>query len=131
MKSLEGGAETLTIFDAFATGYLSTRLRPRTFTQWIVWAFDPRYAKGITAQTFASPDRLPDLLPTVTVTGGARRYWERYFKDSYFTIRRNSDRHAERSASSSFTMRAICASVRPDVLGRYSPVRDSSSVTGY
>ena len=91
LKSLESGAKTLTIFDGFATGYLSTRLQPRTFTQWIVWAIDAGYAQAITAQTFGNPDRLPDLLLTVTVSASARPYWERYFKDLYFPVIRRPE----------------------------------------
>ncbi|HEX3852716.1 MAG TPA: hypothetical protein VHW01_17250 [Polyangiaceae bacterium] len=86
LKSVESGAKTLTIFDGFATGYLSTRLQPRTFTQWIVWAIDASYASAISAQTFGTPDKLPDLMLAITVVDSARPFWEPYFKDRYAPV---------------------------------------------
>ncbi|MEO8902012.1 MAG: hypothetical protein ABI488_09105 [Polyangiaceae bacterium] len=86
LKSVEKGAKTLTIFDSFATGYLSTRLQPRTFTQWIVWVMEAGYTTEICARTFGTPDKLPDLVLAVTVVDRARPVWEPYFKDRYAPV---------------------------------------------
>ncbi|MEO8904680.1 MAG: hypothetical protein ABI488_19870 [Polyangiaceae bacterium] len=87
LKSVEHFGKTLTVFDNFATGYLSTRLRPRTFSEWIVWDIDPKYAEEVTKATFGTPDKLPDLVLEIGVDPGARAaYWQQYFKGRYTPI---------------------------------------------
>jgi hypothetical protein len=84
LKSMQQGAHTLTVFDDFPAGYLSTRLKSRTFTHWIIWGFLPaKYAHEISRETFGTPDKLPDIVLTVHVATKARVYWERYMRRHY------------------------------------------------
>jgi hypothetical protein len=91
LKSVQSGSSSLTIFDGFATGYLSTRLAPRTFTQWIIWVMRPRYARALLARTFDSPQKLPDLMLEVHTDRGARHYWEKYFTGHYRSVIRRPE----------------------------------------
>ena len=80
-------AKTLTVFDDFPTGYLSTRLKPRTFSHWILWGFLPlEYAATVAKQTWGAPDQLPDLLLTVHVNAVTSGYWDPYFRHHYRPI---------------------------------------------
>ena len=83
LKSLAGGAESLTIFDDFATGYLSTRLRPRTFTQWIIWCMRPAYTKRLMQRTFGTTQRLPDVVLKIRQKPASQTYWQKYEKSHY------------------------------------------------
>jgi hypothetical protein len=77
-------AKTITILDNFPTGYLSTRLRPRTFTHWIIWGFLPApYASAMAKETFGSPEKLADVLLEIHVEPKHRAYWERYMRRHY------------------------------------------------
>jgi hypothetical protein len=93
LKRAQAGASTITVFDGFATGYLSTRLKPRTFTHWIIWSMNPRYTKAIVKQTFGTPDKLPDLLLETNVDQGARHYWQKDFEHHYQTVVSRPDLH--------------------------------------
>ena len=46
LKQVEHGQSTLLVFDNFPTGYLSTRLRPRTWCTWIDWFVNPAYLRA-------------------------------------------------------------------------------------
>ncbi len=77
-------AKTLTIFDDFSAGYMSTRLKPRTFSNWILWGFLPAsYAREIAEATFGSPAQLPDILVTVHPNPIGRPYWTKYVRGHY------------------------------------------------
>ncbi len=102
LKQLAGSASSLTVFDGFATGYLSTRLKPRTFTQWIVWCMTTKYDQKIMRETFGGPGRLPDLVLQIGMTPTARKLWEKYERARYHAavvrhdfhyliLRRNAD----------------------------------------
>ncbi|HEX3852718.1 MAG TPA: hypothetical protein VHW01_17260 [Polyangiaceae bacterium] len=86
LKSVQDQGASLSVFDNFATGYLSTRLQPRTFSQWIVWDIAPAYAQLLTEQTFGAPDKLPDFVLELDVVDGARQFWEPYFKGKYSPV---------------------------------------------
>ncbi|MEO7037743.1 MAG: hypothetical protein ABI548_27500 [Polyangiaceae bacterium] len=85
-------AKTLTIFDDFPTGYLSTRLKPLTFTHWIIWGFLPaEYAHAAAKQTWGTRAQLPDLLLEVHENPIGRVYWEAYFRHRYRPIIRRPE----------------------------------------
>jgi len=86
LKSLAGSAESLTIFDGFATGYLSTRLRPRTWTQWIYWGIPRAYQKQLLEETFGDPAQLPDLVLKVRQESSSKRLWAKYERGRYHKI---------------------------------------------
>jgi len=86
LKSLAGSARSLTIFDGFATGYLSTRLRPRTWSQWIYWGIPSGYQKQLMAETFGEHGQLPDLVLKITVERPSRLLWARYELGRYHTV---------------------------------------------
>jgi hypothetical protein len=85
LKSVESPGQTLTVFDNFATGYLSTRLKPRTFTHWIVWVMRSDYSKAIMRETFGSPEKLPDVVLKIGYKS-ARRYWPAYERNHYQVV---------------------------------------------
>jgi hypothetical protein len=78
LKRVERGEKTLLVFDNFPTGYLSTRLRPRTWCAWIPWFVNPQYAKKMVTETFGKPEQLPDLLLEIGMSDVARAYWQPY-----------------------------------------------------
>jgi len=82
LKKAERRGRTLAVFDDFATGYLSTRLAPRTFTHWIVWVMNPRYSRAIMQQTYGRSEQLPDIVLKIRYRG-ARDYWPRFERDQY------------------------------------------------
>ena len=85
-------AKTLTVFDNFPGGYMSTRLKPRTFSNWIIWGFFvPERARALAQETFGSPDQLPDILLEVTKDGLGLSYWEQYVHGQYKPIIRRPD----------------------------------------
>ncbi|HTA92034.1 MAG TPA: hypothetical protein VK745_20785 [Polyangiaceae bacterium] len=86
LKRLAGSASSLTVFDGFATGYLSTRLKPLTFTQWIVWCMTTKYDRQIMQETFGGPGRLPDLVLEIGMKPTARRLWEKYERGHYHAV---------------------------------------------
>ena len=86
LKSLAGSAQSLTIFDGFATGYMSTRLRPRTWTQWIYWGIPGPYQKQLMRETFGDPAQLPDLVLKIRVEKGSRRAWPKYERGRYHKL---------------------------------------------
>jgi hypothetical protein len=91
LKSVQDQGTSLTVFDNFATGYLSTRLQPRTFSQWIVWDIDPKYARAITKETFGSPDKLPDFVLELTLVDRAMGFWAPFFKGKYTPVIRRPE----------------------------------------
>jgi hypothetical protein len=86
LKSIEQPGKTLVVFDDFGTGYLSTRMRPRTFTHWVVWgAFEPSYARQLMQTHYGDPSAQPDF--ALLVYGGlAQRHVWRWFEKNYRVI---------------------------------------------
>jgi hypothetical protein len=62
LKALEDPSKTLAVFDDFSVAYLSTRMRPRTFTHWVVWVFEPSYGGKITRDTYGEATDRPDFV---------------------------------------------------------------------
>ena len=83
LKSLEASAKSLTVFDGFATGYLSTRLQPRTFSQWIVWVMNAKYDLKIMAETFGNGRELPDLVLKYRMKPVSQKLWAKYERKHY------------------------------------------------
>ncbi len=75
LKRVERGSSTLLVFDNFPTGYLSTRLRPRTWSTWIDWMVAPKYLQQVMAETFGKPEQLPDLILEFRMSDIARQFW--------------------------------------------------------
>jgi hypothetical protein len=86
LKSLASSAESLTIFDAFPSGYLSTRLRPKTWTQWIIWGIPGPYRKQLMAETFGDPANLPDLVLKINVSAASKPLWAKYERGRYHKV---------------------------------------------
>ncbi|HKO53951.1 MAG TPA: hypothetical protein VJV79_39860 [Polyangiaceae bacterium] len=86
LKSLAGSARSLTIFDGFATGYMSTRLRPRTWCQWIYWGLPNDLRKRLMAETFGEPAQLPDLVLKIRMEKPAKQLWAKYERGRYHTV---------------------------------------------
>lgn len=82
LKAVAGQGRTITVFDGFATGYLSTKLTPHTFTHWIVWVMTPGYSRAIMRERFGRPELLPDIVLKIEYQG-ARRFWESYERGHY------------------------------------------------
>ncbi|HEY1535470.1 MAG TPA: hypothetical protein VGF76_15700 [Polyangiaceae bacterium] len=89
LKQVEQGQSTLLVFDNFPTGYLSTRLRPRTWSTWIAWFVDPKYLREVMAETFGKPEQLPDVLLEVHMSDSARAYWKPYARQYHVVIDRS------------------------------------------
>jgi hypothetical protein len=62
LKSIEDPTKTLAAFDDFSVAYLSTHMRPRTFTHWVVWVFEPNYSRRITRETYGESTARPDFV---------------------------------------------------------------------
>jgi len=62
LKAIEDPSKTLAVFDDFSVAYLSTRMRPRTFTHWVVWVFEPNYGRKITRETYGESAARPDFV---------------------------------------------------------------------
>lgn len=86
LKRLADNAETLTIFDDFATGYMSTRLRPQTWCQWIYWGLPEAFRRKLMTETFGAPADLPDLVLKINVAKESRRLWAKYERNHYHTL---------------------------------------------
>jgi hypothetical protein len=86
LKSVENKGETLTVFDDYATGYLSTRLRPRTFTPWIYWGMETKFRDWLMDSTFDRPDQLPDLVLKIHMQPLTQQLWAKYERDLYVPI---------------------------------------------
>jgi len=82
LKAAERSGRTLAVFDDFATGYLSTRLQPHSFTHWIIWVMEPHYGRAIMKETYGSFEKLPDLVLKIGYRG-ANRFWPRYERGHY------------------------------------------------
>ncbi len=65
LKRIEDPSKTLAVFDDFSVAYLSTHMRPRTFTHWVVWVFERNYARKITAKYYGDPATQPDFVVLV------------------------------------------------------------------
>ncbi|HEY3664757.1 MAG TPA: hypothetical protein VGL19_02110 [Polyangiaceae bacterium] len=81
LKQIATDSGTLLVFDNFPTGYLSTRLRPRTWCTWIDWMVDPAYLREAMAENFGRPEQLPDFLLEVHMSDIARSFWAPYAQD--------------------------------------------------
>jgi hypothetical protein len=86
LKTLAANAETLTVFDAFPSAYLSTRLRPKTWTLWIIWSIPHSYRRQLMAETFGDPAQLPDLVLKITVEKASRQVWAKYERGRYHKV---------------------------------------------
>lgn len=62
LKRIERPGKTLAVFDDFVVGYLSTRMRPRVFTHWVVWVFREGYDHKILRETYGDPLAQPDYV---------------------------------------------------------------------
>jgi len=62
LKAIEDPTKTLAVFDDFSVAYLSTHMRPRTFTHWAVWVFEPKYIRKLTRETYGVPAARPDFV---------------------------------------------------------------------
>jgi hypothetical protein len=89
LKQVEEGQSTLLVFDNFPTGYLSTRLRPRTWCTWIDWNVDPKYLRQVMRETFGKPEQLPDLVLEKDMSETARAYWKPYARNYRVVIDRD------------------------------------------
>ena len=80
-------AQSITVFDNFAAGYMSTRLKPRTFSNWILWGFLPlEYGQKIAAQNFGTPEQLPDILVLIHQNELGRAYLQPYLEGHYKSV---------------------------------------------
>ncbi|HEX2674487.1 MAG TPA: hypothetical protein VHM25_26610 [Polyangiaceae bacterium] len=86
LKSAAANARTLTIFDNFPSGYLSTRLLPRTWSLWIIWGLPAPLRKQLMAETFADPAQLPDLVLKITLEKESKQLWSKYERKRYHTL---------------------------------------------
>ncbi|MFZ5890997.1 MAG: hypothetical protein ACOY0T_08100 [Myxococcota bacterium] len=86
LKRVEEPGKTLAIFDSFSVGYLATRMRPRTFTHWLVWAFEPQYIRRMMQMTYGDPATQPDFVLLVKTGIDRRHRWRRRFEKNYATI---------------------------------------------
>jgi hypothetical protein len=86
LKSLADRARSLTIFDGFATGYMSTRLRPRTWSQWIYWGLPAAYRNQLMTETFGDPAQLPDLVLKIRVEKISKQLWAKYERGQYHRV---------------------------------------------
>ena len=86
LKDLAATAESLTIFDDFPAGYMSTRLRPKTWTLWIIWGMLPPYQKQLMEETFGDPAQLPDLVLKIHQEKASRRWWPKYERGRYHKV---------------------------------------------
>ena len=62
LKGVEDPTKTLAAFDDFSVAYLSTHMRPRTFTHWVVWVFEPNYSRKLTRETYGESTTRPDIV---------------------------------------------------------------------
>jgi hypothetical protein len=90
LKQAAAGQKTLIVFDTYATGYLSTRLRPRAWTTWIDWFVDQKYIANVMTETFPSREQLPDLVLEVKMCDIARGFWKPY-ADQYRVVVNNTE----------------------------------------
>ena len=91
LKSAAVNARTLTIFDAFPSGYLSTRLLPRTWSLWIIWGVPVPLRKQLMAETFGDPAQLPDLVLKITLEKESKQLWSKYERGRYHTLIERKD----------------------------------------
>jgi len=86
LKDLAGDARSLTVFDGFAEGYLSTRLKPRTWCQWIYWGGSGAFRRQLMEDTFGRPERLPDLVLKIRQEAPSRSLWKKYEQNRYHLV---------------------------------------------
>jgi len=86
LKSAAENARTLTIFDAFPSGYLSTRLLPRTWSLWIIWGIPVSLRKQLMAETFGDPSQLPDRVLKITIEKESKQLWSKYERKRYHPL---------------------------------------------
>lgn len=78
LKSIEDPEKTLAVFDDFSTAYLSTRMRPRVFSHWVVWVFEYAYRKKIVAETYGDPATQPDFVLLLPPRFNRANPWKMY-----------------------------------------------------
>ena len=86
LKSFEASAGSLTIFDAFPLGYLSTKLRSRTWTQWIIWGIPAAQRTRLMRETFGDPGQLPDLVLKINMEPASKALWPKYERGHYHKV---------------------------------------------
>lgn len=86
LKSVAEKGRTLTIFDAFPSGYLSTRLLPRCWSVWITWGLPKPLLKQLMAETFGGPGQLPDLVLKINVDKQSKASWAKYERGHYHKL---------------------------------------------
>ena len=86
LKDLADSARSLTVFDGFATAYMSTRLRPITWSQWIWWGIPGPLRKKLMADTFGDPAQLPDLVLKIRVEKPSKAAWAKYERGRYHKL---------------------------------------------
>jgi hypothetical protein len=86
LKNLAAGARSLTVFDGFAEGYMSTRLKPRTWCQWIFWGTSLAYRQKLMQETFGRPEQLPDLVLKIRQEPVSRSLWQKYERGRYHLV---------------------------------------------
>ena len=86
LKDLAVSARSLTVFDGFAEGYMSTRLKPRTWCQWIYWTGSAAFRRKLMEDTFGSPEKLPDLVLKIHQEGASRSLWKKYERNRYHLV---------------------------------------------
>jgi len=91
LKNLAHSAQTLTVFDGFATGYMSTRLRPRTWAQWIYWGIPAPARIQLMQETFGDIALLPDLVLKIRVEKASKVLWAKYERGHYHRVIERKD----------------------------------------
>ena len=86
LKDLALSARSLTVFDGFAEGYMSTRLSPRTWCQWIYWTGTGASRRKLMEGTFGSPEKLPDLVLKIHQEQVSRSLWKKYERNRYHLV---------------------------------------------
>lgn len=85
LKEAAKVGQTLAVFDSFPSGYLSTHLRPKTFSHWVL-ALHGTYYKRMMRQTYGTPEERPDVILQIGMTVRARQFWRRYLKREYLVV---------------------------------------------
>jgi len=85
LKSIEAPGKTLLMFDSFVPAYLSTSMRARTFTHWLIWSFEPGYGDKVMLENYADPAKQPDFVLLEGAALHRRHPWKR-FEHNYDVI---------------------------------------------
>ncbi|HYQ00756.1 MAG TPA: hypothetical protein VER96_18905 [Polyangiaceae bacterium] len=86
LKDAAEHGQTLTIFDSFPSGYLSTKLRPKTWSLWIIWGIPVPLRKQLMAETFGDPAQLPELVLKIGIEPESKPLWPKYERGHYHKL---------------------------------------------